>query len=317
MALGIFDIVFKVSGAGDAVQSLKNIKNEAKSTADSLDHTKSSAQSFGDSLSKLAGLGATLGALGGLVAFGKSALTASGEAQELATRLEVVTGSAAEAAKVMAKVREVAGPSPFTTKQLANAAVGLQAMGLNAQKALPKLADLGAAFGADEEHLKSLVNMMGKLNQGIMPDSETLSMFGLSKKDFAGEGITFDKNGTLISSASETLDALFRVIDKKYGGMTERMAKNTNSQMATIVDSFEQLKVKVGDIFGAGLALVTPAITKGLEDIKVFRLCQGQWFGCTDNPYGYRCDTGCHHCSPDCQWHHYPSQSHETTGKRP
>jgi hypothetical protein len=270
MALGIFDIIFKVSGANDAVQSLKNIKNEAKSTADSLDHTKSSAQSFGDSLSKLAGLGATLGALGGLVAFGKSALTASGEAQELATRLEVVTGSAAEAAKVMAKVREVAGPSPFTTKQLANAAVGLQAMGLNAQKALPKLADLGAAFGADEEHLKSLVNMMGKLNQGIMPDSETLSMFGLSKKDFAGEGITFDKNGTLISSASETLDALFRVIDKKYGGMTERMAKNTNSQMATIVDSFEQLKVKVGDIFGAGLALVTPAITKGLEDITKF-----------------------------------------------
>ena len=125
MALGIFDIIFKVSGANDAVQSLKNIKNEAKSTADSLDHTKSSAQSFGESLSKLAGIGAALGAMGGLIAFGKSALTASGEAQELATRLEVVTGSAAEAAKVMAKVREVAGPSPFTTKQLANAAVGL------------------------------------------------------------------------------------------------------------------------------------------------------------------------------------------------
>ena len=270
MALGIFDIVFKVSGAGDAVQGLKAIKTEAKSTADALDQSKSSANSYGEQLSKLGKLGASLGALGGLVAFGKSVLTASGEAQELATRLEVVTGSAAEAAKVMAKVREVAGPSPFTTKQLANAAVGLQAMGLNATKALPKLADLGAAFGADEEHLKSLVNMMGKLNQGIMPDSETLSMFGLSKKDFAGEGITFDKNGTLISSATETLDALFRVIDKKYGGMTERMAKNTNSQMATIVDSFEQLKVKVGDIFGAGLALVTPHITKGLEDITKF-----------------------------------------------
>ncbi len=270
MALGIFDIVFKVSGAGDAVQGLKNVKAEAKSTADALDNSKSSAVSYGDQLSKLGKLGATIGAMGGLIAFGKSALTASGEAQELATRLEVVTGSAAEASKVMQKVREVAGPSPFTTKQLANAAVGLQAMGLNAQKALPKLADLGAAFGADEEHLKSLVNMMGKLNQGIMPDSETLSMFGLSKKDFAGEGITFDKNGTLLSSATETLDALFRIIDKKYGGMTERMAKNTNSQMATIVDSFEQLKVKVGDIFGAGLALVTPAITKGLEDITKF-----------------------------------------------
>jgi hypothetical protein len=270
MALGIFDIIFKVSGANDAVQSLKGIKTEAKSTADSLDHTKASAQSFGESLSKLAGIGAALGAMGGLIAFGKSALAASGDAQELAVRLEVVTGSAAEAAKVMKTVRDVAGPSPFTTKQLANAAVGLQAMGISATKALPKLADLGAAFGADEEHLKSLVGMMGKLNQGLMPDSETLSMFGLGKKDFAGEGITFDKNGTLLSSASETLDALFRIIDKKYGGMTARMAKNTNSQLATIVDSFQKMNEKIGDIFGAGLTLVTPHITKGLEQLTKF-----------------------------------------------
>lgn len=270
MALGIFDIIFKVSGANDAVGSLKAIKTEAKSTADSLDHTKASAQSFGDSLSKLAGIGAALGAMGGLIAFGKSALAASGDAQELAVRLEVVTGSAAEAAKVMQKVRDVAGPSPFTTKQLANAAVGLQAMGISATKALPKLADLGAAFGADEEHLKSLVNMMGKLNQGIMPDSETLSMFGLGKKDFAAEGITFDKNGTLLSSASQTLDALFRIIDKKYGGMTERMSKNTNSQLATIVDSFEKMSISIGNIFGAGLSIVTPHIIKGLADITKF-----------------------------------------------
>ena len=47
MALGIFDIVFKVTGAGDAVQSLKNIKTEAKSTADGLDKTKQSTDALG------------------------------------------------------------------------------------------------------------------------------------------------------------------------------------------------------------------------------------------------------------------------------
>lgn len=263
MALGLFEIIFKASGANKVQSDIKAIKDEAGSAAPAVEQ-------LAGTMSKLGRIGATLGALGGIVAFGKSALEASGDAQELNTRLEGVTGSAAEAAKVMAKVREVAGPSPFTTKQLANAAVGLQAMGINAQKALPKLADLGAAFGADEEHLKSLVGMMGKLNQGIMPDSETLSMFGLSKKDFAGEGITFDKNGTLISSATETLDALFRIIDKKYGGMTERMAKNTKSQMASIVDSFMQMMEKVGNIFGAGLSLLTPAITDGLGKVTKF-----------------------------------------------
>ena len=53
MALGIFDIIFKVSGAGDAVQALKNIKTEAKSTADSLDNTKVSAVNFGAQLKGL------------------------------------------------------------------------------------------------------------------------------------------------------------------------------------------------------------------------------------------------------------------------
>lgn len=263
MALGLFEIVFKASGANKVQGDIKAIKDEAGSAVPAVEQ-------LAGTMSKLGRIGATLGALGGLVAFGKSALDASGDAQELNVRLEGVTGSAAEAAKVMAKVREVAGPSPFTTKQLANAAVGLQAMGINAQKALPKLADLGAAFGADEEHLKSLVGMMGKLNQGLMPDSETLSMFGLSKKDFAGEGITFDKNGTLISSASETLDALFRIIDKKYGGMTERMSKTTKSQMASIVDSFRNMMEKVGNIFGAGLSLLTPAITDGLGKVTKF-----------------------------------------------
>lgn len=263
MALGLFEIIFKASGANKVQSDIKAIKDEAGSAAPAVEQ-------LAGTMSKLGRIGATLGALGGIVAFGKSALEASGDAQELNTRLEGVTGSAAEAAKVMAKVREVAGPSPFTTKQLANAAVGLQAMGINAQKALPKLADLGAAFGADEEHLKSLVGMMGKLNQGLMPDSETLSMFGLSKKDFVGEGITFDKNGSLISSATETLDALFRIIDKKYGGMTERMAKNTKSQMATIVDSFTVMMEKVGNIFGAGLSLITPALTSGLDSVTKF-----------------------------------------------
>lgn len=263
MPLGLFEIIFRASGANKVKDDIKDIKDEASSAAPAVEQ-------LAGTMAKLGKVGATFGALGGLVAFGKSALTASGDAQELNTRLEGVTGSAEEAARIMAKVREVAGPSPFTTKQLANAAVGLQAMGINAQKALPKLADLGAAFGADEEHLRSLVNMMGKINQGMMPDAETLSMFGLSKKDFASQGVTFDKNGALLSSATETLDALFKIIDKKYNGMTARMAKNTNAQMASIVDSFTKMMESVGDIFAAGLSLVAPAIMDGFGKITKF-----------------------------------------------
>ena len=76
MALGIFDIVFKITGAGDAVQSLKNIKTEAKSTADSLDKTK-------DSTSALAGQVKGLLVGGAVIGFAKGALDAAAQYDSL------------------------------------------------------------------------------------------------------------------------------------------------------------------------------------------------------------------------------------------
>jgi hypothetical protein len=263
MPLGLFEIIFRASGANKVKDDIKDIKDEASSAAPAVEQ-------LAGTMAKLGKVGATVGALGGIFAFGKSALTAAGDAEELNTRLEVITGSAQEAAKIMAKVREVAGPSPFTTKQLANAAVGLQAMGINAQRALPKLADLGAAFGADEEHLRSLVNMMGKINQGMMPDTETLAMFGLGKKDFVEQGITFDKNGALLSSAQDTIEALYRIIDKKAPGMTKRMANLINSQMASIIDAGEKTMIEIGKIIGTGLSMISPSVIKGLDKITEF-----------------------------------------------
>ena len=263
MALGLFEIIFKASGANKVQQDIRDIKGSA-------DDAVPAIEQLSGTMAKLGRAGMALGALGGIFAFGKSAVQAAADAESLNTRLEVITGSASEAAAIMAKVQEVAGPSPFTTKQLANAAVGLQAMGVNAQRALPKLADIGAAFGADEEHLRSLVNMMGKLNQGMMPDTETLAMFGLKKFDFVEQGITFDKNGALLSSANDTIEALYRIIAKKYPEMTKRMATDMNSQMASVIDAFEGAQKKIGKIIGTGMSFFTPTIIAGLDKIKGF-----------------------------------------------
>ena len=170
----------------------------------------------------------------------------------------------------MKVVREVAKPSPFTTKQLAEAAVQLEAFGVNAQRALPKLAKLGAAFGADEEHLRSLVNIWGKLNQGIMPDTETLSMFGLNKAMLAQEGLKFDKNGALLSSAKEAMDALERLVEKRYGDIFNKLGATTGANLASVKDAYDSLLITFGQLELTAFKTLAPPAIMLMEKLTTF-----------------------------------------------
>ena len=86
---------------------------------------------------------------------GKAAFDSAVSFEALNARLSAITGSGQRAAQVLDMVRKVAEPSPFTFNQLATAATQLEAFGLKTEAILPRLANLGAAFGADEEHLRS------------------------------------------------------------------------------------------------------------------------------------------------------------------
>lgn len=263
MNLGVFEIIFRATGADGLKKSLSDVKGEAEKAGDSIEKSAKKIGSFGDVLSKLA-----IG--GALVSFGKAAFDAAVEMEELDARLIAITHSGDKASKIMKVVREVAKPSPFTTKQLAEAAVQLEAFGVNAQKALPKLAKLGAAFGADEEHLRSLVNIFGKLNQGIMPDTEQLSMFGLNKAMLQSEGLKFDKNGALLSSASEALDALQRLIEKKYGNIFNMMGGTTKAGLATVQDAYTQLLESFGQLELAAFKTLAPPIIEMMGKLTEF-----------------------------------------------
>jgi hypothetical protein len=263
MNLGVFEIIFRANGAEQLKKAMSDIRGEAKRTGDSLSDSAKKVGEFGGVISKLA-----IG--GALVSFGKAAFDAAVEMEELNARLISITHSGDKASKIMKVVREVAKPSPFTTKQLAEAATQLEAFGVNAQKALPKLAKLGAAFGADEEHLRSLVNIFGKLNQGIMPDTEQLSMFGLNKSMLAAEGMKFDKNGALLSSASEAMDALGRLIEKKYGGIFKMMGGTTKAGLATVEDAYRQLLESFGQMELAAFKTLAPPIIEMMGKFTEF-----------------------------------------------
>jgi len=251
----IAELVVKlgVTGQGQLQSSLDKTKT-------GLNQIASSAKSAGTAIAT--GLGAslatvTLAGAVGLGALGKSAFDSAVAFESLSARLTAITGSGQRASQVLDTVRKVAEPSPFTFDQLATAATQLEAFGLKTEAILPRLANLGAAFGADEEHLKSLVNLFGRLAAGNFPDIEQLSMFGLSKSMFVAEGIKFDAGGSLISSARETFDALNRIIDTKYTAVMDKMAGTTSTKLATLTDKWEGALRIIG---GKLITILTPFI---------------------------------------------------------
>lgn len=222
------------------------VQGQAQITS-ALDKTKQGLQSVAQTASATAS--AITGSLGGLAVaggiagfgmLGKAAFDSAVSFESLNARLTAITGSGAKAAQVLDTVRKVAGPSPFTYSQLANLAVGLEAIGLETNALLPRLANLGAAFGADEEHLKSLLNMVGKFKVGQLPDAEQMAMFGMSRSQFAKEGIKLDAGGGLEPGQElKVFETFIKIIDTKYSNMLEQLAGTTETKLASLADQWE------------------------------------------------------------------------------
>jgi hypothetical protein len=176
----------------------------------------------------------------------QSTVQAAFNFEELQKRLSALKGPA-KANDILDFVRKLAEPSNFTTDELANSAVQLEAFGLNAKRVLPTIAQLGMAFGGGAEKLRLLTDMFGRLSQGQLPDVQVMSQFGLSKSKLMKEGIKFDNQGSLVSSTREVFVAIEKIVKNNYRKIFEEMANTGNAKLASVTDVFERLKIQVGN----------------------------------------------------------------------
>lgn len=207
---------------------------------------------------------------------------ASSRFQSMEARLKAFTGSLREARREITLAEMIAEPSTFSFSQLGDAAAKLEAFRVNALRALPTVAYLGQAFDADQEHIEMLSRMIGELAAGNFPDKEVMSSFGLSKRDFEMQGIQFDGQGALKSSAVKTLDALERIARTKYGAIFDEMANTPAAKAASLADSWERLQRKFGEVFLRRSAPFQDALTrmlKGLVSSGVIDETLGKLFG--------------------------------------
>jgi hypothetical protein len=239
-----------VDGMGQIVSALDKVKT-------GLGQVAQKAQGAGTALAGIGGV-AVAGSIAGFGMLGKTAFDAAVSFESLNSRLTAITGSGKKAAEVLDMVKKVAGPSPFTFSQLANLAVGLEATGVETNAMLPRLANLGAAFGASEEKLASLLNMVQQLKGGQIPDMGQLSMFGMNRSDFAKQGVKFDKGGGLDPGQEmKVFQAFVNIIDTKYSGMLEGLQNDTATKLASLEDAWEQTMRKIGEKM---ITILTPYI---------------------------------------------------------
>lgn len=271
MTLAEFIIRIGITGVDRARMGLDSLRShlrgaggEASRSAATLNSTLSPALERLGGVAGRAFLGVS--AVGGVVGgvFASSAVQSGVAYEQLVGRMEALTGSADLAARKLAFVQAVANPSNFTFSQLSDAAVTMEAFGINAERALPTVARLGMAFGAGSEQLQVLTRGLGDLASGKFLESDVAASFGLNRSMFEAQGIKFDGSGQLQSSATEALTALEAIVSERYGAIFDKMSATGGAKLASLSDAWEKFSRTVGDgilrAVGPSLEMLTQLI---------------------------------------------------------
>lgn len=264
--LGTLLVRVGITGVKDVKLALSDVGNAAERTS----------RQFGMLQTALGTMGGILGAqvFGGLMRLpgmlwnaGAGAITLSNQFESIKVGLEGITGSAAEAERKMQFIKALAIPSEYTVSQIAEAGLMVEGMGMNLDRVLPLITKLtmGTRRTGEEYQRMAVGSVFGRLAQGIMPDMQAMSAFGLSRRALAQFGAQFSKNGEIMSTAREMLDALERLINSRFGRALELAANTGQAKLSALADIWEQTVARLGDALKAGVMPIVDRLSTWLQ----------------------------------------------------
>ena len=265
MALGIFDIIFKVSGAGDAVQSLRNIKTEAKSTADGLDKTKQSTDALGKQFQGLLAGAAIAG-------FAKSAIDAAVQFDSMQRSLATTVGSTDELNAQMERLRKVALSPGIDLKQTIDGFTRLRSTGKfsakEAEDGLAGIANAVASVGAPAATVERVVTAISQIAGGLQVNQEELNQlrealpsFGVLMERAFGTANAeqINKMGISAEKAAKKLLTSFSEGPKAAAGL--------QTALDNINDTYVNMQVSIGNLLATMLMAFGPTVTSAMESV--------------------------------------------------
>lgn len=264
--LGTLLVRVGITGVRDVKVALSDVGNAAERTS----------RQFGMLQTALGTMGGILGAqvFGGLMRLpgmlwnaGAGAVALSNQFESVRVGLEGITGSAEEAERKMAFLKALAIPSEYTVSQLAEAGQMIEGMGMNLEKVLPLITKLtmGTRRTGEEYQRMAVGSIFGRLAQGVQPEMQAMSAFGLSRQALSQFGAQFGKNGEMLSTAREMLDALERLINTRFGRALELAANTGQAKLSALADIWEQTVARLGDALKAGVMPIVDRFASWLQ----------------------------------------------------
>lgn len=194
----------------------------------------------------------------------KFALDAATEFDTFTRRLEALTGSTAKAQELVKWLKQLSGPSVFEFRGLAEAASLLAAYGVNIQRVLPLAERIATVFGDDSSAVSEVARALGRIKSGDFGEAfERLRDFGIGRDDLKAQGLKFDKGGQFLGSARQAFEAIERLVNQKFGRITQAMRDSPAAKMASVMDALRQAA-------GAAGAEILRSIVPALEKVASF-----------------------------------------------
>jgi tape measure domain-containing protein len=249
----------------NAVSKLRQVQGQAQQTE----------RAFG-------GIAAAVGklaiAFAGIQAI-KFVFAKTAELESQARSLQVLTGSAEKAGRIIKELQQLGAVTPFTSTELIDSAKRLQAFGVEADKVVEttkRLADVSGATGAE---LSGLVTAYGQVQakgrlqgeellqfqeRGVALQTELRKMYGLSGEEFQK---ALEK-GRIGSEAVEV--AILRLTNAggKYANGAIAQSDTLNGKLSTLQDSFEQLARNIGTFFEPVFKFLIDGINAFLDRVN-------------------------------------------------
>lgn len=172
--------------------------------------------------------------------------------QTLETSLAVTMKSAQKAEDTVQQLRSYSATTPFQELDTFKSGEMLASNNMDVMSNIKSAGDLASAKATRGTTLEDVVNIQTRINSGDFGKAMIrLRQLGISLADFRTEGLKFSKNNTFEGTSSQMLTALNKIIESKYGGLTQALGQTVNGSISTIKDYFQQLGIDLGSgIFG-------------------------------------------------------------------
>jgi tape measure domain-containing protein len=251
----------------NAVSKLRQVQGQAQQTE----------RAFG-------GIAAAVGklaiAFAGIQAI-KFVFAKTAELESQARSLQVLTGSAEKAGRIIKELQQLGAVTPFTSTELIDSAKRLQAFGVEADKVVEttkRLADVSGATGAE---LSGLVTAYGQVQakgrlqgeellqfqeRGVALQTELRKMYGMTGEEFQ-KALS---KGQVSAKAVEVALQNLTNTGGKYANGAIAQSDTLNGRLSTLQDNVDGVAREVGKVLTPALIEILQQLNTSLSQTPAF-----------------------------------------------